>query len=221
MRIILLGAPGAGKGTQAVILSEKLNIPHISTGDIFRHSLKNETSLGKAAKEYMDQGLLVPDEITVSIVQNRLMNDDCKYGFILDGFPRTIPQSESLDKVFNEMGITLNFAINFNVADEVILKRLTGRRVCPICGKIFHIEYDPPKEYGICDLCHVDLIQRVDDKEETVIKRLFAYHEQTEPLVDYYQIRNILVNIDASMRIDVISSEIATASGNIKAKITI
>ena len=215
MRIILLGAPGAGKGTQAILLSKKLDLPQISTGDIFRYNLKHETPLGKMAKDYIDKGLLVPDEITVSIVQDRLKKDDCQNGFIFDGFPRTLPQSKSLDKVLNEMRITLDCAINFDVADEVIVKRLTERRVCPICGKTFHIEYEPPKEHGICDICHVNLTQRVDDKEETVSKRLLAYHEQTEPLIDFYQRRNILVNIDAMKRIDEISSEIATAIENI------
>ncbi|MEL7654714.1 MAG: adenylate kinase [Bacillota bacterium] len=215
MRIILLGVPGAGKGTQAVLLSKKFNVPQISTGDIFRHNLRNETPLGKMAKEYMDKGLLVPDEITVSLVQDRLAKDDCKNGFILDGFPRTLPQSKSLDHVLHEMRISLDCAINFDVADEVIVKRLTGRRVCPICGKTFHIEYEPPKEQDLCDTCHVSLVQRVDDKEETVTKRLLAYHEQTEPLIEYYQRKNILVTVDATKQINMISSEIASYIENI------
>lgn len=215
MRIILLGAPGAGKGTQAVLLSKKLDLPQISTGDIFRHNLMNKTPLGKMAKEYIDKGHLVPDEITVSIIQDRITKDDCKNGFILDGFPRTLPQSKSLDKVLDERGITLDCAINFDVADEVIAKRLTGRRVCPICGKTFHIEHEPPKEHDICDICHASLTQRVDDREETVIKRLLAYHEQTEPLIEYYQRRNILVILDATKSIDEISSEVTTTIENI------
>lgn len=215
MRIVLLGAPGAGKGTQAIIMSKKYNLPHISTGDIFRHNLKNETPLGKMAKEYMDKGLLVPDEITVSIVQDRLTGDDCKGGFILDGFPRTLSQSESLDEVLDAMGISLDFVINFEVADEVIVKRLTGRWVCPLCGRTFHRENAPPKEYGICDICSILLTQRPDDKEETVHERLLTYHEQTELLIDYYQRRNILAAVNAAKRIDEISLEIAAAIENI------
>ncbi len=208
MRIVLLGAPGAGKGAQAALLSKKLDVPQISTGDIFRHNLKNETPLGVLAKGYMDKGLLVPDEITISIVQDRITKNDCKFGFILDGFPRTIPQSKGLDKVLNKIGIKLDCAINFDIADEVIVKRLAGRRVCPICGKTFHIENDPPKEQGMCDVCHVTLIQRADDKEETVFNRLLSYHEQAESLIDYYRRKNILMTINAEKLIDEISSEV-------------
>ena len=208
MRIILLGAPGVGKGTQAAFLSKKAGLPQISTGDIFRHNLKNETPLGKLAKGYMDKGLLVPDEVTINIVQDRLMREDCKYGFILDGFPRTLSQSESLDKVLNEMGSALDCAINFDVADRVIMNRLAGRRVCPNCGKTFHIVYEPPREQGVCDACRTPLTQREDDREETVIKRLHSYHEQTEPLIEHYQRRNLLVNVDAAKPIDAVSAEI-------------
>ncbi len=208
MKIILLGAPGVGKGTQAAFLSKKAGLPQISTGDIFRYNLKNETPLGKLAKGYMDKGLLVPDEVTINIVQDRLMQEDCKYGFILDGFPRTLSQSESLDKVLNEMGSALDCAINFDVADQVIMNRLAGRRVCPNCGKTFHIVYEPPREQGICDTCRIPLTQREDDREETVIKRLHSYHEQTEPLIEHYQRRNLLVNVDAAKPIDAVSAEI-------------
>jgi adenylate kinase len=214
MNIVLLGAPGAGKGTQATLLSSTLAVPHISTGDIFRHNLKNETTLGKTAKEYMDKGLLVPDEITVSIIEDRLTNYDCRNGFILDGFPRNLHQAQSLDQVLVEAGIRLDYVINFDVPDKVIVKRLTGRRICPACGKTYHIENEPPKKSGICDDCHVSLIQRADDKEETVAKRLQTYHEQTKPLIDYYGHENILVTIDATKQIAEIASEIASAMGN-------
>jgi len=211
MQIVLIGAPGAGKGTQAVLLSNELAVPHISTGDIFRNNLKNETFLGKMAKKYMDKGLLVPDNITVSIVEDRLTSYDCKNGFTLDGFPRNLDQAQSLDQILAEMGIKLDYVINFDISDEIILRRITGRRVCPECGKTFHIENEPPKEYGICDVCHVSLIQRVDDKEETVAKRLLTYHEQTEPLIDYYRRGNILVTIDATKQIAEITSDITAA----------
>ena len=214
MKIVLLGAPGAGKGTQAALLSNQLGVPHISTGDIFRQNLKNETSLGKIAKEYMDKGLLVPDKITVNIVEDRLTNFDCRNGFILDGFPRNLVQAQSLDQVLVEMGIRLDFVINFDVLDEVILRRLTGRRVCQECGQTFHIENEPPKEYDICDVCHSSLIQRVDDKEETVKKRLMTYHELTEPLFDYYRRGNVLVIVDATKQIAEISSDIEAAIDN-------
>lgn len=215
MRVILLGAPGVGKGTQADLLSKKMDLPQISTGDIFRYNLKNETPLGKAAKEYMNKGLLVPDEITVNIVQSRLIGADCKNGFILDGFPRTLAQSKSLDKVVDELGIALDCVINFDLSDEEIIKRLAGRRVCPTCGKTFHIGYEALDGPGICNICNVPLIQRNDDKEETVTKRLQIYHEQTEPLIDYYQRKNILVTIDATGRIDEISFQLIDVIENI------
>ena len=187
MRLIILGAPGSGKGTQAEVLSEKLNVPHISTGDIFRANIKNGTPLGKLAKEYIDKGALVPDEVTIGIVKDRLLQDDCKSGFIMDGFPRTIPQAESFDKALKDMNVFLDRVLEINVSDEEIVKRLSGRRVCPSCGMSFHMLYRLPKKDGICDACGTTLIQRSDDSEATVLNRLNTYHEQTEPLIEYYK----------------------------------
>ncbi len=187
MRIILLGAPGAGKGTQAKIISEKLNIPHISTGDIFRANIKGNTPLGQKAKEYMDKGELVPDELTVEIVKDRLGNDDCANGFILDGFPRTIPQAEYLDKVLVQMNINLDVALLIDVKDEDIINRMSGRRVCTNCGATYNVVFNPTKEEGICDVCKSPVIQRADDAAETVLNRLETYHKQTQPLINYYE----------------------------------
>ncbi len=187
MRIILLGAPGAGKGTQAKIISEKLNIPHISTGDIFRANIKGNTPLGQKAKEYMDKGELVPDELTVEIVKDRLGNDDCVNGFILDGFPRTIPQAEYLDKVLVQMNINLDVALLIDVKDEDIINRMSGRRVCTNCGATYNVVFNPTKEEGICDVCKSPVIQRADDAAETVLNRLETYHKQTQPLINYYE----------------------------------
>ncbi len=186
MRIILLGAPGAGKGTQAKTISEKLNIPHISTGDIFRENIKGNTPLGQKAKEYMDKGELVPDELTVEIVKDRLGNADCANGFILDGFPRTIPQAEYLDKVLVEMNIYLDVALLIEVKDEDIIQRMSGRRVCNNCGATYNVVFNPTKEEGICDVCKSPVIQRADDAAETVLNRLQTYHKQTQPLINYY-----------------------------------
>jgi len=192
-----------------------MNLPHISTGDIFRHNLKHETPLGNIAKQFMDKGLLVPDEVTVSIVQDRLINADCKNGFILDGFPRTLTQAERLDNVLNEMKMKLDCVINLEVADNEIIKRLTGRRVCPMCGRTYNIDYEPPKENDICDNCHVSLAQRADDKKEAIINRLLAYHDQTEPLIDFYKRKNILLIIEATKHISKISSEITGLIQNV------
>ena len=213
MRLILLGAPGAGKGTQAVTLSKKLNIPHISTGDIFRSNIKNGTPLGKMAKEYIDKGGLVPDEVTIGIVKDRLQNDDCNKGFILDGFPRTIPQAENLDKVLEEMDASIDYAVDIYVNDEEIIKRISGRRVCPECGKTYHLVSGPPKTSGICDVCDTALIQRDDDKEETVFKRLKTYHEMTEPLIEYYKKRGKLLTVDGGTRISDTAAAIYKALG--------
>jgi len=172
MRLVLLGAPGAGKGTQAVVISQKYNVPHISTGDIFRSNIKNGTELGRKAKEYIDKGLLVPDELTVDIVKDRISQPDCKAGFILDGFPRTIYQAERLDEILKELNVELDCALNIYVPDEEIIKRMSGRRVCSKCGMSYHIVYNQPKVENICDSCNGELIQRDDDKEETVIQRL-------------------------------------------------
>lgn len=196
MKIIMLGAPGAGKGTQAKLISDKYQIPHISTGDIFRANIKNGTELGKKAKTYMDQGLLVPDELVVDLVVDRVKQDDCKKGYILDGFPRTIPQAESLDKALMELGDKIDYAIDVEAPDESIIKRMSGRRACPECGATYHIVTIPPKKEGICDRCGKELILRDDDKPETVKKRLEIYHEQTEPLIDYYKNQGIILEVD-------------------------
>ena len=199
MKIIMLGAPGAGKGTQAKMLADKYGIPHISTGDIFRANIKNETELGKAAKEYMDQGLLVPDELTVNLVVDRIKQEDCKDGYILDGFPRTIPQAESLDKALMELNDKIDYAIDVDVPDENIVNRMSGRRACVGCGATYHIQFNPTKEEGICDRCGKELILREDDKPETVSKRLKVYHEQTQPLIDYYNGKGVLKEVDGTV----------------------
>ena len=183
MNLILLGAPGAGKGTQAEVICEKLSIPAISTGNIIRAALKDGTEMGKKAKSYIDAGALVPDEVVIGIIKDRLSEDDCKNGFILDGFPRTIPQAEALD----EMGIRIDKVIEIHVADERIVKRMSGRRVCKACGASYHIEYKKPQKDGICNVCGGELTIRADDSPETVLERLKVYHEQTEPLKDYYE----------------------------------
>jgi len=213
MRIILLGAPGAGKGTQAVILAEKLNIPHISTGDIFRANIKNATELGKKAKEYIDKGLLVPDELTVDLVKDRIQMEDCSNGFILDGFPRTIPQAEFLDKVMSEMGIELDYVLNIDVPDSEILARLSGRRTCPGCGMSYHVVFNSPKKEGVCDNCGAALIQRDDDKEETIKQRLTTYHKQTEPLAEYYSKKGKLTNASGIGNLDETTKEVYKALG--------
>jgi len=187
MKIVLLGAPGAGKGTQAKVLAEKLSVPHISTGDIFRANIKGNTPLGIKAKEYIDKGQLVPDELTVEIVKDRLSNPDCANGFILDGFPRTIPQAEYLDKVLSDMKIELDATLLIDVKDDEIIKRMSGRRTCPNCGASYHIIYNPTKVEGICDVCNTAVIQRADDAPETVLNRLETYHKQTQPLISYYE----------------------------------
>ena len=199
MKIIMLGAPGAGKGTQAKMIAEKYSIPHISTGDIFRYNIKNGTELGKEAKKYMDQGLLVPDELTVKILLDRVAKDDCKNGYVLDGFPRTIPQAEVLEEALTKLGDRIDYAINVEVPDENIVKRMGGRRACVNCGATYHIEHVPPKKEGICDNCGSELILRDDDKPETVQKRLGVYHEQTQPLIDYYTKKGILKEVDGTM----------------------
>jgi len=196
MRLILLGAPGAGKGTQAAVLTEKLNVPHISTGDIFRENIKKGTELGRKAKEYMDKGALVPDEITVGIVKDRISRPDCSKGFILDGFPRTIYQAEYLDKVLKDLGVDIDHVLDIHVADEEIIERLSGRRVCKACGATYHVKYNPPAKEGTCDQCGSQLIQRDDDKKETVAERLKTYHRQTEPLIEFYKQKGKLVTVE-------------------------
>ena len=208
MKIIMLGAPGAGKGTQAKMIAEKFGIPHISTGDIFRANIKNGTELGKKAKEYMDKGQLVPDELTVEILLDRVAADDCKNGYVLDGFPRTIPQADVLDKELTKLGDKVDFAINVDVPDENIVRRMSGRRACLKCGATYHIEHIPPKQEGICDKCGSELVQRDDDKPETVQNRLSVYHEQTQPLIDFYNKKNILKSVDGTKDMQEVFSDI-------------
>ena len=202
MKIIMLGAPGAGKGTQAKKIAAKYDIPHISTGDIFRANIKNGTELGNKAKTYMDQGLLVPDELVVDLVVDRVQQDDCKNGYVLDGFPRTIPQAEALDKALAALGDKVDYAIDVNVPDENIVNRMGGRRACVGCGATYHLVYAPTKTEGICDVCGKELILRDDDKPETVQKRLNVYHDQTQPLIDYYTSQGILRTVDGTVDID-------------------
>ena len=192
MKLILLGAPGAGKGTQAEFISEKYNIPMVSTGNMIREALKNETELGLKAKSFMDAGQLVPDEVVIGIIKERLDNEDCKNGFILDGFPRTIPQAEALDK----MGIELDKVVNYEVPDEAIIARMGGRRVCGACGSSYHTEFNRPQKDGVCDKCGAELVQCKDDHPDTVKERLRVYHEQTEPLKDYYSNSGKLRTVD-------------------------
>ncbi len=208
MNIMLFGAPGAGKGTQAKFLIEKYGIPQISTGDILRAAIKEGTAMGLEAKRFMDEGKLVPDSTIIGIIKDRLSPEDCKKGFILDGFPRTIAQAEALEVLMKEMGITLDKVISLNVPDELIVGRVTGRKVCPVCGASFHVEFNPPKVEGKCDLCGADLITRKDDNAETVTKRLGEYHSQTAPLFDFYQERGVLVDIDGTKSVEAITKEI-------------
>ena len=213
MKIIMLGAPGAGKGTQAKKIAEKYQIPHISTGDIFRANIKEGTELGKKAKTYMDQGLLVPDELVVDLVVDRLQKDDCKNGYILDGFPRTIPQAESLTEALAKINEKMDFAIDVEVPDENIVTRMGGRRACVNCGATYHIEFNPTKVEGKCDACGNDLIIRDDDKPETVLKRLTTYHEQTQPLIDYYSKKGILKSVDGTQPMDNVFAAIVAILG--------
>lgn len=198
MKIIMLGAPGAGKGTQAKMIADKYDIPHISTGDIFRANIKNGTELGMKAKAYMDQGALVPDELTCDLVVDRIKQADCENGYVLDGFPRTIPQAECLDAALKGMGEAIDYAINVDVPDENIVRRMSGRRACVSCGATYHIEHVLPKKEGICDRCLSELVLRDDDKPETVLKRLGVYHEQTQPLIEYYTKAGVLVDVDGT-----------------------
>ncbi len=198
MKIIMLGAPGAGKGTQAKRIAEKWQIPHISTGDIFRMNIKNGTELGMEAKKYMDQGLLVPDELVVKILLDRVAQPDCKNGYVLDGFPRTIPQAEVLDSELEKLGEKIDYAIDVDVPDENIINRMSGRRACVSCGATYHITYAPTQKEGVCDKCGSELILRDDDKPETVQKRLGVYHQQTQPLIEYYTAKNILKSVDGT-----------------------
>ena len=213
MKIIMLGAPGAGKGTQAKRIAEKYSIPHISTGDIFRANIKNGTELGKKAKSYMDQGLLVPDELTCDLVVDRISQPDAANGYVLDGFPRTIPQAEALTAALEKRGEKVDYAINVEVPDSNIINRMSGRRACLSCGATYHVEYNPPKAEGICDTCKGELVLRDDDKPETVKKRLDVYHAQTQPLIDYYQAAGALVEVDGTQDINVVFQNIVKILG--------
>ena len=199
MKIVMLGAPGAGKGTQAKMIAEKYSIPHISTGDIFRANIKEGTPLGLEAKPYMDQGKLVPDELTVKILLDRVSKDDCKNGYVLDGFPRTIPQANVLKEALDAQNDKIDYAINVDVPDENIVRRMSGRRACVTCGATYHIEHVPPKTEGICDKCGSALILRDDDKPDTVLNRLKVYHDQTQPLIDFYNNEGILKEVDGTI----------------------
>ena len=213
MKIIMLGAPGAGKGTQAKQIADKYKIPHISTGDIFRANIKNNTELGQKAKQYMDQGLLVPDELTCDLVMDRIKQDDCKNGFILDGFPRTIPQAEALDAALDKINEKMDYAINVDVPDENIVHRMGGRRCCLNCGATYHVVTIPTKVEGICDRCGSPVVLRDDDKPETVQKRLTVYHDQTQPLIDYYEKQSILKTVDGTKSMEAVFDDITAILG--------
>ena len=213
MKIIMLGAPGAGKGTQAKMIAEKCGIPHISTGDIFRANIKNGTELGAKAKEFMDKGLLVPDELVCDLVVDRIQQADCEKGYILDGFPRTIPQAEALENALNAIEQKLDYAIDIDVPDENIINRMSGRRACVGCGATYHVLFNPTKVEGKCDVCGESLILRDDDKPETVKKRLDVYHTQTQPLIDFYTERKVLVEVDGTQSMDKVFDDIMKILG--------
>ncbi len=208
MRILIMGRPGAGKGTQAQNIKEYYGIPHISTGDMFREAMKKGTELGNLAKSYMEKGLLVPDEVTIGIVKERLLQDDAKKGFLLDGFPRNLFQAEALDKFLAEQGIKLDFVLDVNVDSSILIKRIVGRRVCKTCGATFHVEFNKPKVEGICDNCGSPLIQRNDDKEETAVSRLDVYDKQTAPLLAYYKNQNLLKTVDGNQPLEKVFEDI-------------
>ncbi|EJP6472018.1 adenylate kinase [Clostridium botulinum] len=216
MRVILLGPPGAGKGTQAKLISEKFSIPHISTGDIFRANIKEKTPLGIEAKRYIDNGQLVPDEVTIGIVKDRLTKDDCDNGFLLDGFPRTVAQAEALDEFLKGINKDLDVALLIKVPEEFILERMTGRRVCTSCGASYHIRFNPPKVEGKCDICDNELIQRKDDTEATVKERLEVYSKQTYPLINYYKDNGIISEVDGTEAIDKVFGNISNILGRYK-----
>lgn len=216
MRIILLGPPGAGKGTQAAGIVEKYNIPHISTGDIFRKNIKEGTELGKKAKGYIDQGLLVPDELTVGLVTDRIAQSDCEKGFMLDGFPRNVAQAQHLDEYLKEVGISLDKVVNIEVDKDILVGRAVGRRICKSCGATYHVEFNPSKVDGVCDVCGGELYQRADDNEETVSKRIQVYLDETKPLVNYYSEEGIIANINGQQSIDNVFGDIVEALGSEK-----
>ena len=213
MRIILLGPPGAGKGTQAAGIVEKYSIPHISTGDIFRKNIKEGTDLGRKAKEYIDQGLLVPDELTVGLVTDRITQADCKNGFMLDGFPRNVAQAGHLDAFLHQVNISLDKVVNIEVDKSILVGRAVGRRICKSCGATYHVEFNPPKVEGVCNVCQGELYQRADDTEETVSKRIQVYLDETKPLVDYYSSQGIIANINGQQSINTVFEDIVNALG--------
>lgn len=213
MKLILLGPPGAGKGTQAANIIETFSIPHISTGDIFRKNIKEGTELGKKAKEYTDRGELVPDTLVVEIVEDRLKAEDCKSGFLLDGFPRTVFQAEALDKVLENMGAGLDYVVNVVVDPELLVERAVGRRICRDCGSTYHIKYNPPKEESVCDKCSGELYQRSDDNADTVTNRIRVYMDETSPLIEYYRVKGNLINVDGQQDIDKVFDDILKAIG--------
>ncbi len=208
MNIILLGPPGAGKGTQADLLQQKLGIPHVASGDLFRYNLQNETELGRLAQTYMERGELVPDGVTIAMVRERLEQPDCANGVILDGFPRTIPQAEALSEMLQAMGRSLDLVILIKVSEEELVRRLSGRRICRSCGATYHIEFNPPKQPGVCDICGGELYQREDDKPETVRNRLKVYFEQTAPLIDYYRQKDLLREVDGKGDIETVKKNL-------------
>ena len=210
----MLGAPGAGKGTQAKRIAAKFSIPHISTGDIFRANIKNNTPLGAKAKSYMDKGELVPDELVIELIMDRFAQDDCVNGYVLDGFPRTIPQAEELDKALKSINDNLDYAIDVEVPDDNIINRMSGRRACVNCGATYHIVHNPPKVENECDTCNGELILRDDDKPETVKNRLDVYHTQTEPLLKYYTEKGILYTVDGTQDMDTVFDSICKIVGN-------
>lgn len=208
MRLVLLGPPGAGKGTQATAISKMFDIPHISTGDLFRENLKNETALGLKAKTYMDAGQLVPDELVIDLVKDRIVRDDCKNGYLLDGFPRTVAQAAALDDFEAQNGNAVDYAVNIDVPDSLLVERMTGRRSCPKCGATYHVKFFPPKAENICDNCGETLRQRADDNEETAKNRLAVYHSETAPLVDFYNFKMKLININGNQAQSAVAAEI-------------
>ncbi len=216
VKIVFMGPPGAGKGTQAEKIVENYQIPHISTGDMFRKAIKDQTELGMEAKRYMDQGALVPDHVTIGIVRDRLSESDCKSGFLLDGFPRTVDQAKALDEILTSLDSKIDYVINIDVDLDILKERLTGRRICRSCGATYHMLFNPPKVDGTCDKCGGELYQRKDDNEETVGNRLDVYVSQTKPLLDYYSLAGNLVNINGQQSIDLVFAEIQDVLGGIK-----
>ena len=216
MKIVLLGPPGAGKGTQAKSISNRYSIPHISTGDIFRKNISEETPLGIEAKQYMDNGQLVPDEVTINMVKDRLTWEDCKNGYLLDGFPRTVAQAEALEGFLADRNEKLDTALSIEVPSSFILERMTGRRVCPSCGASYHVKFNPPTKAGVCDVCGSDIVQRKDDTEETVSERLEVYERQTQPLIDFYNNKNLLSTVDGTKAINEVFESICSILGSVK-----